>query len=148
MTGSLLPHVKPEAELIVLGWDETPQCDCVSTLSTLLIILTLTDAPSPSIKRCWRAASWTAACCCHSVWKNKWKLGVKAAELKRNRWTSSRGSVSERGSLRDTDYVLVHFHSASVSFSSRCRKSKQSLYLYFPEDRTIISITQQESNLR
>lgn len=38
MTGSLLPHVEPEAELIVLGWDETPQCDCVSTLSTLLII--------------------------------------------------------------------------------------------------------------
>lgn len=37
MTGSLLPHVELEAELIVLGWDETPKCDCISTLSTLLI---------------------------------------------------------------------------------------------------------------
>lgn len=70
-----------------------------------------------------------------SLWKNKWKLGVKAAELKRNRWKSSRGSVSERGSLHDIDYVLVHFHSASVSFSSRCRESKhvfKQLIFIFP----------------
>lgn len=113
-------------KLIVLGWDEAPQCDCVSTLSALLITHAHTHKRSLPVNKKMLACSELDGGVLLSLCLEKQvETGSESSRIKAKQM-EEQPRVSERGSLCD---VLVHFHSfVSALAAGKTNKA----YILFP----------------